>query len=75
MILSGVAWKGNLTDNCETSHPRLVNDRYKMCHNMPNHCSYSKTNKECGLHKVHAPDNLSDVLQVCIAILPIYNNT
>ena len=29
---------------------------------------------ECGLHEVHAPDNLNDVLQVYIAILPIYNN-
>ena len=27
------------------------------------------------LHKVHAPDNLSNVLQVYIAILPIHNNT
>ena len=26
-------------------------------------------------YKVHAPENLSDVLQVCIAILPIHNNT
>ena len=41
---------------------------------MPNYC-YSKTNKEYGLHKVHAPDNLSDVLQVYIAVLPIDNNT
>ena len=58
----------------KTSYPWLVNNRYKLCYSMPNYC-YSKTNKEYGLHKVHAPDNLSDVLQVYIAILPIDNNT
>ena len=40
---------------------------------MPTYCYNSKTRKECGLHKVHAPDN--NVLQVYIAILPIHNNT
>ena len=38
-------------------------------------CYNSKTSKECVLHKVHAPDNLGDVLQVYIAILPFHNNT
>ena len=77
----GVARKGNLTDNVlfyiryETSYPWLVNDRYKMCYSMPTYCYNSTTSKECVLHKVHAPDNLSDVLQVYIAIPPIHNNT
>ena len=34
----------------KTSHPWLVNDRYKMCSSMPTYCYNSKTNKECGLH-------------------------
>ena len=81
MILSGVAGKVNWTDkllHCihnKTSHPWMVDDRYKMCYSMPTYCYNSKTRKECGLHKVHAPDNLSNVLQVYIAILPIHNNT
>ena len=57
----GLDWTDKLlyyTHN-KTSHPWLVNNRY------------SETSKEYGLHKVHAPDNLSDVLQVYIAILPI----
>ena len=58
----------------KTSYPWLVNNRYKLCYSMPNYC-YSKTNKEYELHKVHAPDNLSDVLQVYIAILPIHTST
>ena len=31
--------------------------------------------QEYGLHKVHAPYNLNDVLRVYIAILPIHNST
>ena len=34
----------------KTSHPWLVNDRYKMCSSMPTYCYNSKTNKECELH-------------------------
>ena len=42
---------------------------------MPTYCYNSKTSKYCGLHKEHALDNLNDVLQVYVAILPIHNNT
>ena len=55
MILSGVAWKGNLTDkllfntNNETPQPWLVNDWYKMCYRMPTYCYNSKTNDDAGI--------------------------
>ena len=78
LIRSRMDWTGGLdwTDKLlyytynKTSHPWLVNNRYKLCYSIPKYC-YSETSKEYGLHKVHAPDNLSDVLQVYIAILPI----
>ena len=44
MILSGVAGKVNWTDkllHCihnKTSHPWMVDDRYKMCYSMPTYC-------------------------------------
>ena len=80
MILSGVAWKVNCDKllfyiHNKTSYPWLVNDRYKMWYGMPTYCYNSKTSKYCGLHKEHALDNLNDVLQVYVAILPIRNNT
>ena len=70
MILSGVAWRANWTDKLlyyihnKKSHPWLVNDWYKMCYSMPNHCYNSKTSKEYGLNKVHAPNILSNMFTV-----------
>ena len=44
MIVSGVAGKVNWTDKLlycihnKTSHPWMVDDRYKMCYSMPTYC-------------------------------------
>ena len=52
----------------KTSHPWLVNDRYKTCYSRPIYCYNSKTNKECRLHIKYMPLK-TWVLQVWIAIL------